>query len=87
MSEIEYIEMQQAALKKYKQALDFFLTSVESKQQSVEIREREMAEADGLDYTDNQISMIVDKIIKDSPLNINIKIANDKVSEAVKGNG
>ncbi len=79
--------MQQAALKKYKQALDFFLTSVESKQQILEIKEREMAAIDGLDYTDKEISMIVGKMIKDSPLNLNIKIANDKVSEAVKGNG
>jgi len=87
VSEIEYLEMQQAALKKYKQALDFFLTSVESKQQILEIKEREMAAIDGLDYTDKEISMIVGKMIKDSPLNLNIKIANDKVSEAVKGNG
>lgn len=79
--------MQQAALKKYKQALDFFLTSVESKQQILEIKEREMDAIDGLDYTDKEISMIVGKMIKDSPLNLNIKIANDKVSEAVKGNG
>ena len=79
--------MQQAALKKYKQALDFFLTSVESKQRILEIKEREMAAIDGLDYTDKEISMIVGKMIKDSPLNLNIKIANDKVSEAVKGNG
>lgn len=46
-----------------------------------------MAAIDGLDYTDKEISMIVGKMIKDSPLNLNIKIANDKVSEAVKGNG
>jgi len=55
--------------------------------QLLEVKEREMAEADGLEYTNDEISMIVDKIIMGGPLYRNMITAQDSHKKAVKGNG
>jgi|TARA_R100001463_G_scaffold113911_4_gene169098 hypothetical protein len=55
--------------------------------QLLEVKEREMAEADGLEYTNDEISMIVDKIIMGGPLYRNMITAQDNHKKAVKGNG
>ena len=46
-----------------------------------------MAEADGIEYNDAEISMIVDKIIIGGPLYRNMVIAQENHKKAVKGNG
>ena len=53
----------------------------------LEIKEREMAAIDGLEYTDGEISMIVDKIIIGGPLYRNMITAQENHKKAVKGNG
>ena len=87
MSEIEYVKKELAALKQLQQAVDAFLTSYPSMKQLLEVKEREMAEADGIEYNDDEISMIVDKIIIGGPLYRNMVIAQENHKKAVKGNG
>lgn len=87
MSEVEYVKKELAALKQLQQALDAFLTSYPSMKLRLEIKEREMAAIDGLEYTDSEISMIVNKIIIGGPLYRNMVIAQENHKKAVKGNG
>lgn len=89
MSEVEYVKKELAALKQLQQAIDAFLTSYPSMKQNLEAKEREMAEKwpHGKKDTDEEISMIVDKIIINGPLYRNMVIAQENHKKAVKGNG
>ena len=80
MSEIEYVKKELAALKQLQQAVDAFLTSYPSMKQLLEVKEREMAEADGIEYNE-------DKIIIGGPLYRNMITAQENHKKAVKGNG
>ncbi len=85
--QLAYLKKVIKASKQYRNALKHSIKQEPEMRKSMLIREREMAEADGIQYSETELENIVSKQMENNPYRVAVTEGREAYLKAVSGNG